>query len=394
MSKRTTIIVVATLAVLIVAGLVFGFLQTHERQEVEVDPPPDLEARVNPHLGLERFLEAVELDVDPSPDAGDYRDLWEADVLFFSPQLAVFDGWQEPVGLLQEDPGQHLVIVGQFDDGTSGEFKNALDVETLELDDDFPFHRDRVAEYDYDASSWAEDHWLFDDTDDDFDDFHELLGWFQQEELTVPASPDFVAVDDEDNVLAVSSRKGAGRLTVIPESNLVTNQGLEAGEVGQLLADLFSLDGHWPADAVLALQQESEGWFGTVFERGWPVFAGFALLLILGLTRARRFGPEIPERPTRRQRRSDHIRATGRFLWNHHGRDAMVEATRRALIDRITTIHPSVQTLQDDQRIETIAERLDVKPRTVRWLLEGAIPRNASDFREMIDELEKLRRKL
>ena len=389
MRRRNKMVIGGGIAVLVVA-LVVGFFQTHERQEVEVDVPPDREARVNPHLGIDRFFEALEIDVVSSPDPADASVVEGADVVLFSSGLTGYDSWHRAVTGPWLDAGGHLVVVEQSlsGDPTDSPLVDSLDLriydrESPEFDDEL------VVEYDY------EPHIGFGDEVSEVLEEEVDSNFLTEGGVAGPEEPDFVALGSEDGqLLAASGRRGSGRVTVVADDAMVTNRGLEQIGVGALVADVLALDGAWPEDAVLFVGIDDGGWFAQVLRTGWPFFAGLAVLFLFGLTRARRFGPPIAAPERRRQRRSDHVRATGRFLWEHGGAEVLGDATRRALVEEVRRRRPSLPAMDHEERKQLIADELQIGVERLEELLEGPIPTNARDFRHFIEALEARRRNL
>lgn len=389
MSRRKAIVVGGVVVVLI-AVMVAAFFATHERQEVEVDVSPDPEARANPYLGVERFFEQLEIDVAVSTRPEMFSD---ADVIFASAGVMIYDDWRETMisEWLTGGGRAHLVLVAEpgVGEGPAGVRDH---LEMVDYDRDAPPEGEaQILEYDYDPDAVGGESWteLLDQLQDDDDDeasSRTVLG---------PADPDLIGVrEDDGRLMMISAPRYDGRVTVIPDGQILTNRGLEGGEVGLMLADLLGADGHWPREAHLFLGHQRRGWLDEVWTRGWPFFAGLALMLIAGLSRARRFGPPIPEPKRRRRRRGEHIGATGRFLWDHGAQQVLVEATRRALVTQLQTSHPSLKTMDDQRRLEVMAAQLDVSPGQLRRLMECPIPDKPRDVQDLIAELEQLRRKL
>lgn len=375
--------------VVVVAAVALWFVQTHERQEVEVDAPPEPEARFNPYLALEDYLRALEIDVEVVEDAGRVDEIDETDLVVLSSEVAAWEPWwRRPTDGWINEGGHLVVLVGDHGEGAEA-LERYEDLNLVEHDvADFDADREDVHRYDYDGHPLEFEKTLREFVDEQ-DDEDEPVETFRG-----PIDPDFVAVNDEGRPLVSSRARGDGRLTVVADEWLWTNQGLEHGEMGLLIADVLAADGDWPTDAIAFVESSDWGWLGTVFKRGWPVLAGLLVLLGFALTRARRFGPPIPTGDDRRRRRVDHIRATGRFLWDHGAREVLVESSREALIQKLRRRRPSLQTMTDRRRLEIMAEELQTTSEDVERLLEGPIPRSRSDFQSLIAELERQRRNL
>ncbi len=383
MSKRFAAVLVVV--ALVVASLLMGlFLWTHEREEVDVQPPPEPEARANPHLALEMFLDELDIDVHTAsrPDAVD-----DADVAFVSSRVLIYEAWQEHLdGGWLHDGGHLVVAVEPGMEEAPDEIAELLDLDQFDIEE--PQVADaRVIEYSYDESAGA-------------DDFAELIEMIeeelhQHEQVMGPRRPDLAGVrQDDDRLMMLSAAREKGRVTVIPDERMLTNDGLAGGEMGQMLADVLGMSEEWPQQAEVVLGQHRRGWLDDVWSRGWPFFAALLLLLVAGLTRAKRFGPPIPEPDRRRRRRGEHIQATGQFLWDQNAQHVLVEAARGALIDELKRRRPSLKAMDDDRRMEAMAAQLDTRVATLKRLLQCPVPRKAAQTRDLIAELEEMRRRL
>lgn len=398
MGKRLKIgLGVGFVALLIGVGTLW-FVDRHELEEIEVEQPPEVEAQINPHLGLEHFLEALDVDVEARPDPGEPRRVVDADVFLFSAELATYEDWWQTAIDKGLGRGGHFIIIQprQFDDGPGASLYDELWLDPYdeespdvaeEVVEEYDYHYDTVeisaitefgefaGEMDDDAESEA---------DDDSDD-GQVYG---------PLNPDWVAVNQQGEVLGISASRSHGRVTVLTRGDMLENSGISEGEAGRFLADVLSLDDRWPDDALLFLETRDRGWIAGVAQRGWPLFVGLIVALVFGLTRARRFGPPIPEPERRRQRRGDHIRGTGHFLWKHNASEVLVESTRRALIDKLIERRPSLQTLGEERRLEVMAEELEMSLSRLQHLVDGPVPMKDADVQSLIVELERIRRRL
>ncbi len=388
MSNRSVAIISVGVVGLLAVLVVVQFLATHERKEVEVDLGAELEVLTRPFLALETFLNKLEIEVDASPDPHDPQDVDEVDIIFMDPGLALYEGWSREVDREWIKDGGHLVLVEPDEAvGRGEEFVTALGLTEY----DVQFDPDEIYE-DWDVS-FAE---LPSQVTRDYpldSRVNDTLRW--RDTIMAPESVDFVVVtEDEELPVAASTADGEGRLTVITERDFLTNEGMEWDGMGEVTADLLTLQGEWPQEAVIFLRHQRRGWFSEALQRGWPFFVGLLILLLFGFSRARRFGPAIPQPDRRRQRRREHIRATGHFLWKHHGQAAMIDASRRALIEAVARRRPSIRKLKSSRRFEIMSEELQISAERLRALLDGPIPRRANDFQSMIARLEELRRKM
>ncbi len=399
--KRRIIIGVALVVLALLGGLMaYGFFVTHERVEEEFNLGPDPEAVVNPMLAAERFFERLDMDVHTEPNPHETQWLDDTDVLVLDPQMLIYGGFRDHLLGWWLEEGGHLIILSpeEADDEFISELAlvRYLDWHEYELDgpqtwpDHIEANREIIRAYDEV------------DPDEDFDwdamgDLEQILEYeslFWSTEVWGPSVVDFIATTREGDPIFMSVANGEGRITVLTRDEWLMNPGMGVDGMGQVWADLLATGEEWPEQAAFFVRQHPEGWMTRLFKAGWPFFAGLLLWLVFGFTRGRRFGPTVPEPERRRQRRGDHIRATGHFLWDHHGRDVLVDATRRALVEALQKRRPSIKTMNPSQRYRVMAEELQIEVYALRELMDGPVPRRQADFQTLIARLERLRRNL
>ncbi len=381
MNKRLVYGVIGGCLVILIGLAVGAFLYTHERVEEEYDLGPERELVLDSHLTLQTYLERLEIDVDRDPNIHDTKGLDEADLIFLRLPAATNEEWLDEVMGDWVAEGGHVVLVEptleQIEVWWSLLWDELFSIE--EIDFDSGYWASIVEEY-----AVGDDHWYFE------------VDWAPVgEEVVLSSQADFAAVSEgERTPIFVSGPVGQGRVTVVPADDFLTNDGLKRGEIAGALADVMSLQPGWPESSMIVLRDQRWSWIGEVFRAGWPVFLAIFLLLVFGLSRARRFGPTIPEPDRRRRRRADHIRAVGHFLWDNQGGDVLVESARRALIEAMARRRPSTRTMSPARRLELMAQHLDVSQDLLRSLLYGPIPRKPGSYTSMIAQIENLRRKL
>ena len=393
MSKRGQVIF-ALLISMVLGSAVVWFFHNFEQVEEEVAGEFSGALRENQFLVLERFLGEMDLEVRAGGKLDHMR--WKEEELGSTVVL----GEMGSIGLADEqrealielvEAGLHLVLVAPH--GDSGLHRQLLDELGVE--------QEVVCSRDLPQMSWEDEEeparrgleeLISAENGQEYD-----LGKFATKCVgMVPRGADFIGYDEEEMTLAVASAaRGEGRLTVMMEWQWLRNKHLGDGEQGQMLADLLSLQGEWPQVVVLSLWVPSTGWMKIVQRRAWPIFMALFVFLILGLSRARRFGPMIPEPDRRRRRRAEHVEATGRFLWTRGSSEVLLEATRRALFDAVARRRPSIRTLSQRDQTKMMAEELGVAPQEMwRLLREDGYMSGSEEFRRTISRLEELRRRL
>ncbi len=168
--------------------------------------------------------------------------------------------------------------------------------------------------------------------------------------------------------------EGQGVVALASDLSFLYNDGFitldHAAWLARILGDpkpgQVALVGSLPVDPSL---------LGWLWERAWPFLLACGILLGAWLWAGLwRFGPWLPEAPTARRSLLEHLVASGRFLWRHGGGpEAMVAATRAAVLRRAARLHPAFPALPEAERwaylagraglpVSDIAEALDDRP--------------------------------
>jgi hypothetical protein len=133
----------------------------------------------------------------------------------------------------------------------------------------------------------------------------------------------------------------------------------------------------------------------SLFELLWRHAWMFIIAMLLTLAAViwagnLRLGPELHEYTGEQRRLSDHLRASGRFLWRRGAPEALLEAARERTLQRLRRHHPHWQTLTDDERIGHIVNLTGLERARVHSALfrEGGV--NAAEFQQIIRLLKRI----
>ncbi len=390
MKDRTIYIIVGVFIALSCIGAVVWFQHTYERVEVDVDLGMEPEALRNPYLGLERYFEALDIEVESSARWQGPEELEGKDVIIVDLSVVLYSSWARHHLVPWTNNGGHLILLEPgLESSEDFEAQSATRREffaSLQLDWEWSRCEDlEEITVSYEVTSWS-----YSSGSSDLDSSDSEC------QVTLPKGTDYLAVASTHKVpIVTSGSQGQGRVTVVPDRWTVTTESLREPEAGQMWADVLALQSVWPEEMLFSPKREGQGWLARVWERGWPTFIGLLLLFLLGLTRARRFGPAIAEPDRRRRRRAEHIEATGRFLWHRSGSDVLIRATRRALLEAMARRRPSILALKPEQKYRLMAEELQVDEEVIKQLMTSSeIVQRPEEFRYLIARLEELRRNL
>lgn len=132
-----------------------------------------------------------------------------------------------------------------------------------------------------------------------------------------------------------------------------------------------------------------------LWQHAWSVIvsAGVLLLAWFALHR-RRFGPLIAEPALARRRLLDHIKASGHFLWRNGRQTSLLKATRDALNQTLLSRHPIWSSASPEALSGFLAERVGGEPTRVHLALFEPYPTHEHEFTETISLLETIRKTL
>jgi hypothetical protein len=88
------------------------------------------------------------------------------------------------------------------------------------------------------------------------------------------------------------------------------------------------------------------------------------------------------------------VRAAGRFQWRRGAGNALLAATREALLARLRERHPRLEHLAPAEQAERLAELADLPAERVLRALEFRTDTESSRFAQDVAILEKIRRAL
>lgn len=172
---------------------------------------------------------------------------------------------------------------------------------------------------------------------------------------TLARAGDSLRVQGETATFLLHFRLGAGRVTVLDEFWFMSNDRVGNGDHAELVWQLVRFQPATSSVLVFDNPRKPSLWSWLV-ERAWTVLTAGVVLIALWLWRiVSRFGPIAPEAELNRRRLSDHLRASGRFLWSTGAGAAMAEVAREAAIHRIARAQPDFASLTSAERETRLA---------------------------------------
>jgi len=200
-------------------------------------------------------------------------------------------------------------------------------------------------------------------------------------------------IDSEAGTRLAALRHGAGSVLVATSLDFMRNALIGELDHAELA---WALAGRGAAHEILVLGPlEAPSLLEWLRVNAWQALAGAALLLALWLWRiVPRFGPLSPDPAPGRRRLLDHLRAAGRFHWQHGGRARLLDAAREACLARIARAHPEAAALGAAARAALLAELYGLPADPLAGALSAEPPRDALAFTRRIATMQSIHERL
>lgn len=430
--KLSRIAIATTL--LLVVGACALLLFFFERYSEEVDLGFGAEARRNPFLAAEQFLEHVDISHRRADNIAVLSTLGESDTLFLASSSQIYNSDRLWELLDWIERGGQAIVVAQSSGGDNEQDllleMLGLEISTGDLDLYFNQqvrevfgedagklqdktvselmreHNRKLAEPEADsagegAHSDATDAEQEPARDPDVDPdrlinltsdsgasyalyfnphkvfTHEMMG--QSADTDVNGSPlhwvPFQRISTQAPL--VYYEYGDGRLTLLTDGELWHNHRIGEFDHAYFLAHLVG-----ERDLVMVTRPRFDT-LGSLIKRYALEFFFAGLLAIAAWigNRSRRFGPLVPPPPRTRRSLLEHIRACGHFYWRHSRAENLFEQARAPLLHKLCGQRQD--RLSEEQRrqlSETVAARTGLAASDIFHTLWGEAPRSEDDF--------------
>lgn len=186
---------------------------------------------------------------------------------------------------------------------------------------------------------------------------------------------------------------GKGRITALTDHRFLTNRQIKEHDHA-ILAWLLTQP-QTSKDVWLVYEASMPSLLVWLWQRAAELIIALTLTLLTWLWwRGSRLGPRLPDPTPRRRRLLDHIDASGRFLWRHGERKALLTAVREATFRLLEFRHPAWAQLPSDKLYQNLAELTGLSQHDIRaaWLLDEA--ESPHEFTHCVHVFELIRKKL
>lgn len=426
-------------AVLLLAGATALFLFFFERHTEEVDLGFGPEARRNPFLAAQRFLDRLDIPHRRADNISIVSTLDDGDALFLTSSSQVYNHDRLWELLDWVEAGGHAIVIAHSGDGdneqdllletlglevTNGDLdlyfnrqvREVFGEEASELQDKTASemmreHNRKLAEKESKKDKQTSDAQEGEPTQDEatadeqsprnpdvdperlvnltsasgtsyalyFDPHrvltHEMMG--QGSDTDVDGGPLHWVPFQKVSTEAplVYYERGRGRLTLMTDGGLWRNHRIGEFDHAYFLAHLVG-----ERELVMITQPRFDT-LGTLIQRYALelFFAGLLALVAWIANRSRRFGPMAPASASERRSLLEHIRACGYFYWRHDKGESLFLQARKPLLVKLSG---NRQLSEDRQQeiAEVMAEKTGLAAREIFDTLWGKAPRSQDDF--------------
>ena len=200
----------------------------------------------------------------------------------------------------------------------------------------------------------------------------------------------------------IRQKVGDGLVTLVADMSFLENDEIEYADHAEILWHLIHglhKPIYQPKEVWLINNDEMPSLWDILWNNYWTFI--LSLLLIFGawlLLNTHRFGPMIPKQEENRRSLNEHISSSGNFYWKHNNKEKLIESSRKALLYRLSRIHPGWEQRTKEEQIMVLAEQTKMEPELLHQLLYSDANNpsfaQAESFTRLIKDLENIRNKL
>lgn len=354
---------IGILSLLLLAAGADWFFDHHRWERLEKRVGASIEARRNPWLAAERFLQRLEVAVESlsgrrlllqPPAEGGVIIVKRLGRPLAEPQVQALVDWIEA--------GGNLVLRARNSDLGARALLERFGIETGRLDwgestlgdEADQAEEDRLAEFSY-------------------PDYPQSLqvqfesDWYLQENGALRAD---LQIENFNGPQLLQLRLGDGRLTLLTEMEWMDNEHIGHLDHALLLAILVG-----EAPRVWLLHGGAQpGVLALLWQRAPALTATLLSLLVLGVWRlGRRSGPKLPAPAPVRRDLLEHLQAAAQYAWQTDRAVDLLADTRRRLLEYWQQRHPQLERMGRQERSAWLAERNGLAARELDQALYGEI---------------------
>lgn len=434
--------VAIALTLLLLASAAALFLYFFERHTEEVDLGPGPEARRNPFLAAERFLDRLDIPHRRAENIAVLSTLRKNDALFLASSSQIYNDDRLRELLDWVEAGGHAIVIAHR--GGDGEHEqdlllNALGLEVTSGDLDFYFnaqiremfgedadalqenpsaskmmreHNRKLAEQENKNTAEPEENRaeenisgqprnpdvdpekLVNLTSDSGASYalyfnprrvlsHEMMGQSAETDLDGYLLRWVTFQNFPTQSPLIYHERGRGRLTLMTDGALWHNDRIGEFDHAYFLAHLVG-----ERNLVMITRPRFDTLSELIQRYALELFvAGLLALAAWIANRSRRFGPVLPAPASERRSLLEHIRACGNFYWRQQRAENLYEKTRAPLLYKLG-VRGSLAAERQQQLAESVAAATGLAAREIFDILWGPAPRNEDDFTARVRSIQ------
>ena len=397
--QRITIIIITGL---MLVCIFLGYRWFHENfafKEVEESTGYSSEARRNKFLAAEYFLRELGAEVESNSNrarlleiSSEYKTILIND---YGPKLSPTHFKELKLWL---ENGGHLIFTA-----SDFEYSYSEDNENAEYNYNY--------DYDFKNNQLLEEIGVI----PRYTDFDDNLSYPEDEKplkvtlnngqvFEATFSPDYHLIDINDSaIFSIEDRFGkhllqfnigAGKLTVLSDNEFLNNNNIKEHDHAYLLWLLSSAELSTSTSKnnsiLLLYNNESDSIFSLIWNHAKQACIAFLTFLVLGLWSMRnRFGPILPNTNFSNRNIVEHLRAIARFSWRQDRGVHLLKQSREQCENSLLTRYPALKDMSAKERLEHIADILDIEPEKVHSALYFE-PRSTSEYINSSHYLQKI----
>ena len=372
-------------------GLLAGVLYLAEWKEVEVPGPPSEEARRNPYLAAERFLERFDVETHRNQGLSLLDDLPPTSgTIVIGASLRGVAPRRRDALLDWVERGGRVVLVATELESASGEANDPLlarlgislreaededdEAQQEELSDeekvqeilqDLALMADRCGSGERLTSIWLEG------------EQHAMKAMFSaNRQLSFDPQLGYAAATSPAGYQLVSAALGGGRVHVVTSAALWRNPQIGCHDHAHVLRWL----GEGRAGVWWLVDLEVPGILEILTDRFTIATGLTAILLVLWIWRGERSTQLAPKDPGQRRSVLEHVQGMARFRWQQGQGAALVDELRLSVLRGLTFEDEGARA----DWFSAAARTAGVSEEQVRWALESEVTKDVQAVKRMV----------
>jgi len=191
----------------------------------------------------------------------------------------------------------------------------------------------------------------------------------------------------------LSMPHGAGRMTLLAEPAPFTNRYIGTNDHARVLYRLAKLEN--ATEAVLVYNDGGLSFVRMLLRYGWMPLISLAALIVFWLMRnAPRFGPIARPEPEASRQFSEHVAASGKYLWEKGQANELLGPMRRRVRQKLRKRNLGLTLEDGDETEEKIAELTGLPPLRVTEAMSELPIEDSAMFVRVVQTLQRIDAKI